>query len=72
MPALAGLRAGVRVTGLAATAENVPSGSGMHPGDVITHHRRRARFVPDGDEAKGATGFGTRLLFAWPGGLSPA
>jgi hypothetical protein len=44
----------------------------MHPGDVITRHRRRARFVPDGDEAKRATGFGTRLLLAWPGGLSPA
>lgn len=203
MSALAGLRAGVRVTGLVATAENMPSGSAMHPGDVITHfggrttevlntdaegrlvladalayadtvlepdvivdvatltgaarvalggvlgalyatddelaaallaagtdageplwrmplvddygdalespvadlanipHSSRlragsieaalflreftggrpwahldiagaARFAPDGDEAKGATGFGTRLLLAWLGGLSPA
>jgi hypothetical protein len=24
-----------------------------------------ARFSPDGDEAKGATGFGTRLLLRW-------
>ena len=31
-----------------------------------------ARSAPDGDEAKGATGFGTRVLLAWLGGLSPA
>jgi leucyl aminopeptidase len=31
-----------------------------------------ARFAPDGDEAKGATGFGTRLLLAWLSGLGAA
>jgi hypothetical protein len=31
-----------------------------------------ARFVPDGDEAKGATGFGTRLLLRWLCGLGDA
>ncbi|GAA2076036.1 leucyl aminopeptidase [Actinomadura alba] len=38
MSALRSLGAGVRVTGLIAAAENMPSGSAMRPGDVITHY----------------------------------
>src|SRR5262249_59644027 len=37
MSALAELGATVGVTGLIAAAENMPSGSAMRPGDVITH-----------------------------------
>ncbi|WP_309237102.1 M17 family metallopeptidase [Actinomadura sp. BRA 177] len=37
MSALRGLGARARVTGLVAAAENMPSGSSMRPGDVITH-----------------------------------
>jgi leucyl aminopeptidase len=36
--ALAALAAPVRVTGLIAAAENMPSGSALRPGDVITHY----------------------------------
>jgi leucyl aminopeptidase len=38
MSALRSLGAGVRVTGLIASAENMPSGSAMRPSDVITHY----------------------------------
>ena len=38
MSALARLGAAVRVTGLVAAAENMPSGSALRPGDVITHY----------------------------------
>ncbi|MEU5884905.1 leucyl aminopeptidase [Spirillospora sp. NPDC047279] len=37
MSALRSLGVNVRVTGLIAAAENMPSGSSMRPGDVITH-----------------------------------
>ncbi|MCO5992567.1 leucyl aminopeptidase [Actinoallomurus rhizosphaericola] len=38
MTALRALRVPVRVTGLIAAAENLPSGSAMRPGDVIRHY----------------------------------
>ncbi|GAA0606473.1 M17 family metallopeptidase [Sporichthya brevicatena] len=38
MSALRALGVGVRVTGLVAAAENLPSGSAFRPGDVITHY----------------------------------
>ncbi|MFI0411061.1 leucyl aminopeptidase [Actinomadura sp. 3N508] len=38
MGALRGLGVRARVTGLVAAAENMPSGSSMRPGDVITHY----------------------------------
>jgi leucyl aminopeptidase len=38
MSALKALGVGVRVTGLVAAAENLPSGSAFRPGDVITHY----------------------------------
>ncbi len=38
MSALRALSIGVRVTGLVAAAENMPSGSAFRPGDVITHY----------------------------------
>jgi leucyl aminopeptidase len=49
MSALAELGATVRVTGLIATAENMPSGSAMHPGDVITHFGGRTTEVLNTD-----------------------
>jgi len=38
MSALRALRVPVKVTGLVASAENMPSGSAMRPSDVITHY----------------------------------
>ena len=38
MSALRALQVPVRVTGLVAAAENLPSGSAFRPGDVITHY----------------------------------
>jgi leucyl aminopeptidase len=38
MSALAGLGVGIRVTGLVAAAENMPSGSAYRPGDVISQY----------------------------------
>ncbi|MCD0448041.1 leucyl aminopeptidase family protein [Actinocorallia sp. API 0066] len=38
LSALRDLGVGVRVTGLVAAAENMPSGSAMRPSDVITHY----------------------------------
>ena len=49
MSALAGLGIAVRVTGLVATAENMPSGSAMRPGDVITHFGGRTTEVLNTD-----------------------
>jgi leucyl aminopeptidase len=45
MSALARLAPGVRVTGLVPAAENMPSGSAMRPGDVITHFGGRTTEV---------------------------
>jgi len=63
MSALAGLRAGVRVTGLVATAENMPSGSAMHPGDVITHFGGRTTEVLNTD-AEGRLVLADALAYA--------
>jgi leucyl aminopeptidase len=41
LSALAGLEVKVRVTGLVGAAENLPSGSAMRPGDVITSYSGR-------------------------------
>jgi leucyl aminopeptidase len=49
MSALAGLGVTVRVTGLVAAAENMPSGSALHPGDVITHFGGRTTEVLNTD-----------------------
>jgi leucyl aminopeptidase len=49
MSALARLGVGVRVTGLVAAAENMPSGSAMRPGDVITHYGGRTTEVLNTD-----------------------
>lgn len=42
MSALRDLRVPVRVTGLIAAAENMPSGSAQRPGDVISHYGGRS------------------------------
>ena len=63
MSALAGLRAGVRVTGLVATAENMPSGSALHPGDVITHFGGRTTEVLNTD-AEGRLVLADALAYA--------
>jgi leucyl aminopeptidase len=49
MSALAELGATVRVTGVIAAAENMPSGSAMRPGDVITHFGGRTTEVLNTD-----------------------
>jgi leucyl aminopeptidase len=63
MSALAGLGAGVRVTGLVATAENMPSGSAMRPGDVITHFGGRTTEVLNTD-AEGRLVLADALAYA--------
>jgi leucyl aminopeptidase len=63
MSALAGLRATVRVTGLVATAENMPSGSAMRPGDVITHFGGRTTEVLNTD-AEGRLVLADALAYA--------
>jgi leucyl aminopeptidase len=63
MSALAGLRAGVRVTGLVATAENMPTGSALHPGDVITHFGGRTTEVLNTD-AEGRLVLADALAYA--------
>ena len=63
MSALAGLRAAVRVTGLVATAENMPSGSAMRPGDVITHFGGRTTEVLNTD-AEGRLVLADALAYA--------
>src|SRR5690606_27646322 len=47
--AAAALRLPVRVTGLAALAENMPSGSAMRPGDVVTHWGGRTSEIRNTD-----------------------
>jgi leucyl aminopeptidase len=63
MSALAGLRAAVRVTGLVAAAENMPSGSAMRPGDVITHFGGRTTEVLNTD-AEGRLVLADALAYA--------
>jgi leucyl aminopeptidase len=63
MSALAGLGAAVRVTGLVATAENMPSGSALRPGDVITHFGGRTTEVLNTD-AEGRLVLADALAYA--------
>jgi leucyl aminopeptidase len=63
MSALAKLGAGVRVTGLVAAAENMPSGSAMRPGDVITHYGGRTTEVLNTD-AEGRLVLADALAYA--------
>ncbi|MBO0816714.1 MAG: leucyl aminopeptidase family protein, partial [Actinobacteria bacterium] len=63
MSALAGLGATVRVTGLIAAAENMPSGSAMRPGDVITHFGGRTTEVLNTD-AEGRLVLADALAYA--------
>jgi leucyl aminopeptidase len=63
MSALARLGAAVRVTGLVATAENMPSGSAMRPGDVITHFGGRTTEVLNTD-AEGRLVLADALAYA--------
>ena len=63
MSALPGLGAAVRVTGLVATAENMPSGSAMRPGDVITHFGGRTTEVLNTD-AEGRLVLADALAYA--------
>jgi leucyl aminopeptidase len=63
MSALATLRPAVRVTGLVATAENMPSGSAMRPGDVITHFGGRTTEVLNTD-AEGRLVLADALAYA--------
>jgi len=63
MSALAELGATVRVTGLIAAAENMPSGSAMRPGDVITHFGGRTTEVLNTD-AEGRLVLADALAYA--------
>jgi leucyl aminopeptidase len=63
MSALAKLGAPVRVTGLVAAAENMPSGSAMRPGDVITHYGGRTTEVLNTD-AEGRLVLADALAYA--------
>jgi leucyl aminopeptidase len=63
MSALAKLGAAVRVTGLVAAAENMPSGSAMRPGDVITHFGGRTTEVLNTD-AEGRLVLADALAYA--------
>jgi leucyl aminopeptidase len=63
MSALADMGAAVRVTGLVATAENMPSGSAMRPGDVITHFGGRTTEVLNTD-AEGRLVLADALAYA--------
>ena len=63
MSALAKLAAPVRVTGLVAAAENMPSGSAMRPGDVITHYGGRTTEVLNTD-AEGRLVLADALAYA--------
>lgn len=49
MSAVAELGVGVRVTALLALAENMPSGSAMRPGDVVTHYGGRTSEILNTD-----------------------
>ena len=63
MSVLARLGAPVRVTGLVAAAENMPSGSAMRPGDVITHYGGRTVEVLNTD-AEGRLVLADALAYA--------
>jgi leucyl aminopeptidase len=63
MSALPALRPAVRVTGLVAAAENMPSGSAMRPGDVITHFGGRTTEVLNTD-AEGRLVLADALAYA--------
>jgi len=63
MSALAELGATVGVTGLIAAAENMPSGSAMRPGDVITHFGGRTTEVLNTD-AEGRLVLADALAYA--------
>jgi leucyl aminopeptidase len=63
MSALRGLGVGARVTGLVAAAENMPSGSAMRPGDVITHFGGRTSEVLNTD-AEGRLVLADALAYA--------
>jgi len=63
MSALARLGAAVRVTGLVAAAENMPSGSALRPGDVITHYGGRTTEVLNTD-AEGRLVLADALAYA--------
>jgi leucyl aminopeptidase len=63
MSVLAGLGARVRVTGLVAAAENMPSGSAMRPGDVISHFGGRTVEVLNTD-AEGRLVLADALAYA--------
>ena len=63
MSALGRLGAGARVTGLVAAAENMPSGSALRPGDVITHFGGRTVEVLNTD-AEGRLVLADALAYA--------
>jgi leucyl aminopeptidase len=63
MSALARLGVRARVTGLVAAAENMPSGSAMRPGDVITHFGGRTVEVLNTD-AEGRLVLADALAYA--------
>jgi leucyl aminopeptidase len=63
MSALARLGAEVKVTGLVAAAENMPSGSALHPGDVISHYGGRTTEVLNTD-AEGRLVLADALAYA--------
>lgn len=61
--ALAALKAPVRVTGLVAAAENMPSGTAQRPSDVITHYGGRTVEVLNTD-AEGRLVLADALAYA--------
>ncbi len=63
LSALGALRARSKVTGLVAAAENMPSGSAMRPGDVITHFGGRTVEVLNTD-AEGRLVLADALAYA--------
>ncbi|WP_026413913.1 leucyl aminopeptidase [Actinomadura oligospora] len=63
MAALRGLGVRAKVTGLVAAAENMPSGSSMRPGDVITHFGGRTSEVLNTD-AEGRLVLADALAYA--------
>jgi leucyl aminopeptidase len=63
MSALARLGAEVKVTGLVAAAENMPSGSALHPGDVISQYGGRTTEVLNTD-AEGRLVLADALAYA--------
>jgi leucyl aminopeptidase len=63
MSGLARCEIGVRVTGLVPTAENMPSGTALRPGDVITHFGGRTTEVLNTD-AEGRLVLADALAYA--------